>query len=124
MLTLHRLGHRLVAEQSLTETLEECGHDAHCAASVHLSIRLALLIRLGLAWSFSNWRRTIPIEATHDPSPRRLSGPTWAEFVVAQAKGLIKRFGLGFRNRKNYRIRALHYAGKPNWRVLGSIVVR
>ncbi len=36
----------------------------------------------------------------------------------------IKRIGFGFRNFENYRIRALHYAGKPNWRVLGSIVVR
>jgi transposase len=35
----------------------------------------------------------------------------------------IKRIGFGFRNFKNYRIRALLYAGKPNWRVLGSIVV-
>jgi transposase len=36
----------------------------------------------------------------------------------------IKRIGFGFRNFENYRIRALLYAGKPNWRVLGSIVVR
>ena len=36
----------------------------------------------------------------------------------------IKRGGFGFRNFENYRIRALLYAGKPNWRVLGSIVVR
>jgi transposase len=36
----------------------------------------------------------------------------------------IKRIGFGFRNFKNYRIRALLYAGKPNWRVLDSIVVR
>lgn len=36
----------------------------------------------------------------------------------------IKRTGFGFRNFDNYRIRALLYAGKPNWRVLGSIVVR
>jgi transposase len=36
----------------------------------------------------------------------------------------IKRVGFGFRNFKNYRIRALLYAGRPNWRVLGSIVVR
>jgi transposase len=36
----------------------------------------------------------------------------------------IKRIGFGFTNFKNYRIRALLYAGKPNWRVLGSIVVR
>lgn len=35
----------------------------------------------------------------------------------------IKRIGYGFRNFNNYRIRALLYAGKPNWRVLGSIVV-
>ena len=32
----------------------------------------------------------------------------------------IKRIGFGFRNFENYRIRALLYAGKPNWRVLGS----
>ena len=36
----------------------------------------------------------------------------------------IKRIGFGFRNFGNYRIRALLYAGKPNWRILGSIVVR
>jgi transposase len=36
----------------------------------------------------------------------------------------VKRVGFGFRNFRNYRIRALLYAGKPNWRVLGSIVVR
>ena len=36
----------------------------------------------------------------------------------------IKRIGFGFRNFENYRIRALLYAGRPNWRVLGSMVVR
>ncbi len=36
----------------------------------------------------------------------------------------IKRIAFGFRNFENYRIRTLLYAGKPNWRVLGSIVVR
>jgi transposase len=35
----------------------------------------------------------------------------------------IKRIGFGFRNFDNYRIRALLYAGKPNWRVLGSSIV-
>jgi transposase len=35
----------------------------------------------------------------------------------------IKRIGFGFTNFRNYRIRALLYAGKPNWRVLDSIVV-
>jgi transposase len=36
----------------------------------------------------------------------------------------IKLIGFGFRNFDNYRIRALLYAGKPNWRVLGSIIVK
>lgn len=36
----------------------------------------------------------------------------------------IKRIGFGFTNFRNYRVRALLYAGKPNWRVLTSIVVR
>lgn len=36
----------------------------------------------------------------------------------------IKRIGLGFRNFHNYRIRALLSVGKPNWRVLGSIIVQ
>ena len=36
----------------------------------------------------------------------------------------IKRIGFGFRNFHNYRIRALLYAGKPNWRVLGFIIVQ
>ena len=36
---------------------------------------------------------------------------------------LSQRIGFGFRNFENYRIRAPLYAGKPNWRVLGSIVV-
>ena len=36
----------------------------------------------------------------------------------------IKRIGYGFRNFDNYRIRVLLYADKPNWRVLGSIVVQ
>jgi transposase len=34
----------------------------------------------------------------------------------------IKRVGFGFRNFDNYRIRALLYAGKPNYRILSSIV--
>lgn len=35
----------------------------------------------------------------------------------------IKRIGFGFTNFTNYRIRALLYAGKPNWRLLRSVVV-
>ncbi len=30
----------------------------------------------------------------------------------------IKRIGFGFRNFENYRIRALLYAGRPNWRIV------
>lgn len=36
----------------------------------------------------------------------------------------VKRVGFGFRNFRNYRVRALLYAGKPNWRILGSIIVQ
>ncbi len=49
------------------------------------------------------------------------NGPTEA---IKNLIKRIKRVGFGFRNFQNYRIRALLYAGKPNWRVLGSIVVR
>ena len=33
----------------------------------------------------------------------------------------IKRIGFGFRNFANYRIRALLYAGKPNWKLLPAL---
>jgi transposase len=49
------------------------------------------------------------------------NGPTEA---VNNLIKRIKRIGFGFRNFENYRVRVLLYAGKPNWRVLGSIVVR
>jgi transposase len=52
---------------------------------------------------------------------RVTNGPTEA---INNLIKRIKRVGFGFRNFQNYRIRALLYAGKPNWRVLGSIVVR
>jgi hypothetical protein len=55
------------------------------------------------------------------------SGGSTARFARRNPTNLIKRVkrvGFGFRNFANYRIRVLLYAGKPNWRVLGSIVVR
>jgi transposase len=52
---------------------------------------------------------------------RLSNGPTEAMNNLIKR---IKRIGYGFRNFDNYRIRALLYAGKPNWRVLGSIVVQ
>ena len=36
----------------------------------------------------------------------------------------IKRIGFGFRRFRNYRIRALLYAGKPNWALLDTITPR
>jgi hypothetical protein len=41
----------------------------------------------------------------------------------AQQPDQTDRIGFGIRKFENYRIRALLYAGRPNWRVLGSIVV-
>ncbi len=35
----------------------------------------------------------------------------------------VKRIGFGFTNFGNYRVRALLYAGKPNWRLLRSVVI-
>ncbi len=52
---------------------------------------------------------------------RVTNGPTEALNSLIKR---IKRIGFGFRNFRNYRVRALLYAGKPNWRVLGSIIVR
>ncbi|NNN16155.1 MAG: hypothetical protein HKL82_09910 [Acidimicrobiaceae bacterium] len=49
------------------------------------------------------------------------NGPTEA---VNNLIKRIKRVGFDVRNFQNYLIRALLYAGKPNWRVLGSIVVQ
>ena len=51
------------------------------------------------------------------PPTRMSNGPTEALTNLIKR---IKRIAFGFRNFHNYRI----YAGKPNWRVLGSMVVR
>jgi hypothetical protein len=54
--------------------------------------------------------------------PLAVSRGTWRSLI--RPNNLIKRIGFGFHNFQNYRIRALLYARKPNWRVLGTIVVR
>ena len=36
----------------------------------------------------------------------------------------VKRVALGFRRFRNYRIRALLYAGKPNWSLLATVAPR
>jgi hypothetical protein len=67
--------------------------------------------------------------AASGPGSTRSPTSTWPASLTDRPKlnnliKRIKRIGFGFRNFENYRIRALLYAGKPNWRVLGSIVVR
>ncbi len=49
---------------------------------------------------------------------RVTNGPTEA------ANNLIKRITFGFRRFRNYRIRTLLYAGKPNWRLLATFTPR
>jgi transposase len=55
----------------------------------------------------TNWHRT-----------RLSNGPTEA---INNLVKRIKRIGFGFRRFRNYRIRALLYAGKPNWALLDTL---
>ena len=36
----------------------------------------------------------------------------------------IKRVGFGFTNFKNYRLRSLHHAGRPNWDLRATITTQ
>ena len=49
------------------------------------------------------------------------NGPTEAANNLIKR---IKRIGFGFRRFRNYRIRAVLYAGKPNWDLLATITPR
>jgi transposase len=49
------------------------------------------------------------------------NGPTEA---VNNLIKRVKRVAFGFRRFRNYRIRALLYAGKPNWDLLATITPR
>jgi transposase len=49
------------------------------------------------------------------------NGPTEA---VNNLVKRVKRVAFGIVNHRNYRIRALLYAGKPNWNLLNSITPR
>ena len=69
-----------------------------------------------LARTLSNWRE----EITNWVIARVSNGPTEALNNLIKR---VKRTGYGFRNFQSYRIRILLYAGKPNWRILDSIVV-
>jgi transposase len=69
-----------------------------------------------LARTFTNWRE----EITNWLNAKVSNGPTEALNNLIKR---VKRTGYGFRNFESYRIRILLYAGKPNWRILDSIVV-
>lgn len=49
------------------------------------------------------------------------NGPTEAANNLIKR---IKRVAFGFTNFRNYRIRALFYAGRPNWALLKTITPR
>jgi transposase len=69
-----------------------------------------------LARTLSNWFE--PIVAWHQAKVS--NGPTEGMNNLLKR---VKRVAFGFTNFENFRIRALLYAGKPNFRVLDSIVV-
>ncbi len=52
---------------------------------------------------------------------RVTNGPTEA---INNLIKRIKRIAFGFTNFRNYRIRALLYAGRPNWQLLATITPR
>ena len=70
-----------------------------------------------LARTLRNW--FAPIVAWHNA--RVSNGPTEGMNNLLKR---VKRAAFGFTNFENFRIRALLYAGGPNFRVLDSIVVR
>jgi transposase len=69
-----------------------------------------------LARTLENWFE--PIVAWHQAQVS--NGPTEGMNNLLKR---VKRVAFGFTNFENFRIRALLYAGKPNFRVLDSIVV-
>ena len=64
-----------------------------------------------LGRTISNWRHQI----ANWHAARVTNAATEA------ANNLIKRVAFGFTNFNNYRIRALLYAGKPNWTLLDTL---
>ena len=48
------------------------------------------------------------------------NGPTEAIILIKR----VKRVAYGFRRFAHYRIRALLYAGKPNWALLATVTPR
>lgn len=81
------------------------------------SVRSAPFELRRLARTLTNWFE--PITAWHEA--RVSNGPTEGMNNLIKR---VKRVAFGFTNFANFRIRALLYAGRPNFRVLDSIVVR
>jgi transposase len=96
--------------------------DPHAAADLlrdiidHASKRSAPPEVRTLGRTLSNWFD--PIVAWHQAKVS--NGPTEGMNNLLKR---VKRVAFGFTNFENFRIRALLYAGKPNFRVLDSIVV-
>lgn len=116
------------AEVALAYRVKEALRDFYAADNVELAQDTLQLIvdrctRKAMPKELQTLGRTIKrwfakIMAWHEA--RVSNGPTEALNNLIKR---IKRIGFGFRNFRNYRIRALLYAGKPTWRVLDSIVV-
>jgi len=62
-----------------------------------------------------------PHDADRNQGLTSSNGPTEA---INNLIKRIKRIGFGFRQFRNYRIRALLYAGRPNWDRLATITPR
>jgi hypothetical protein len=63
------------------------------------------------------------MSTTHNARPTR----PWRRPLQITINNLIKRIkriGFGFRRLRNYRIRALLYAGRPNWDLLPLVEPR
>ena len=67
-----------------------------------------------LGRTLRRWR--LPITAWH--ACHLTNGPTEAMNNLIKR---VKRVAFGFTNFRNYRVRALLYAGKPDWSLLGSV---
>lgn len=101
----YRCGDRDIAREMLAEVVAHCGRSS-------MPAELQRLGRTIKRWFEKIWNYHLA---------RVSNGPTEALNNLIKR---VKRVGYGFRNFRNYRVRALLYAGKPNWRLLGSIVIQ
>jgi transposase len=70
-----------------------------------------------LGRTLKNWRDEII--AWH--RSKATNGPTEAANNLIKR---VKRAAFGFRSFRNFRIRSLLYAGRPNWSLLGTVTPR